>query len=139
MKTISLYHVPYGEAASILIDWGGGASALQEANVQSRPAVRVTLSGKQFEGEQVIDSLNYFTEGDWNFFYDKTQLSPMKLVRQAHRLRCWGGGSSTWRNAAENPDWYPSVLPLQKGQHGELYRAISCQLASRTRSCTNGR
>ena len=42
------------------------------------------------ECEQVIDSLNYFTESDWQFLCDKTKLVPMKLSKLAFRLRQWG-------------------------------------------------
>ena len=89
IAAIREHHAPYGAAVQIMID---EANSLAQNSSDRRPAkhARTTQSGKVFEVEQHIDSLHYFTDGDWKFCCDKTKLVPMKIAKLAQRLRQWG-------------------------------------------------
>ena len=87
MEAITQYHGPFGDSAQVLID---EANSMLHSSPPSSKRGRHTVSGKQFEVEQYIDSLNYFTQGDWEFFADRSKLMPMKVARAAARLRMWG-------------------------------------------------
>jgi hypothetical protein len=88
VEAIREYHAPFGESVSMLLDEANKQNTdVAKSSVLKR---RLKADGETIEGEQTIDSTNYYTETDWHTFRDKSALVPMKLATVAARLRKWG-------------------------------------------------